>query len=50
MVSGRRHGISRLLVRTLIVVLSIVVLIALGLLAYHTSGFLAVMLAQLRQA
>jgi uncharacterized membrane protein affecting hemolysin expression len=41
---------KRPLVRTSIVVLSIAVLVALGFLAYHFSGSLAVMLAMLRKA
>jgi hypothetical protein len=50
MASERPGTISRPLVRTLVVVLSIAVLVALGLFAYHTVGFLAVMLALFRKA
>ena len=41
---------KRPVVRTLIVVLSIAVLVALGFLAYDFSGSLAVLLAQFRKA
>jgi hypothetical protein len=41
---------KRTLVRSLVVVLSIAVLVALGFLAYQFSGSLAVMLAMLRRA
>jgi hypothetical protein len=50
MASERRRTISRPLVRTLVVVLSIAVLVALGLLAYHSIGLLAAMLALVPRA
>jgi hypothetical protein len=41
---------KRSLVRPLVVSLSIAILVALGFLAYHFSGSLALMLAMLRRA